>query len=442
MPKLLIVSRCSQPRGGADQIIADLCRQLPNRGWDLTLGLTKGRVYNLPETYREVHPGLPIKEIDGSLGTRSDRQKAINRLIDVQKPDLVLIMRVFDALTAASRSRYRPRIVMGIRSFEPGYLIDARRYRNAIDCCVTSGKLIANACTQWAGVDPARVCSIPGGIHPPIDLDARVDNYRNRSGLRDRPLELIYAGRLEQSQKRCLDFLSFLAELKREAIDFRMRFVGTGPVESELRRRLHQDVVDGRVTFHGWVDREELYQSFFPRADLFIHFAAWEGVTIAPREAMAHGVVPIISRFEGLTCEGQFLNEVNSIVFPVGQPLRAVDGVRRLLADPRLYSRLARRATVSQQGDYSFHGSIERWHQTLLKCLRQPKMRGNVTVPPEHHPGRLSKLGIPISLQSQLRKLARRPVQHRSPGSEWPTNSGQMSEREVGDLKAFASTFA
>ncbi|OYP39163.1 glycosyltransferase family 4 protein [Rhodopirellula sp. MGV] len=435
MPRLLIVSRCSNPRGGADQIIADLCRELPDYGWNVKLALTQGLTFNRPELYSEIHPELPIIKIDGTSGIRQTRVDAIANTIDQESPDIVLVMRVFDALPAIVRSKTKPHLALGIRSFEPGYLSDARRYRNAIDCCITSGKLIARTCTDWAGFTPDSVRSIAGGVRAPIRRPIR-------SQRQEGPIRLLYAGRLENQQKRCGDFIPFIDSLVKREIDFQMEFVGTGPFEEDLRQAFQEQTAKGQIKFHGWVDRDQLYQEFYPNADLFVHFAAWEGVTIAPREAMAHGVVPIISRFDGLEIEQQFCHQTNALTFPIGDTESAANCVAELSADLVRRVRLSENAERSQQGEYSFRGAMKAWDQTLRQCLSRPKQTGHVEMIRDRLPGRLSRLGIPAHIESGLRKLFHKPIRHQSPGSEWPTNSGLVTEVETRELHQLASVLA
>jgi hypothetical protein len=175
---------------------------------------------------------------------------------------------------------------------------------------------------------------------------------------------------------------------------------------------------------HGWLGREELYSRLYPQSDCFVHFAAWEGMTIAPREAMAHGAVPVISRFAGLETEGQFIEGRTALTFPVGDVAAAACCASRLVGEPGLLSALSRQAMQSQQGRYSFRGAIDAWSNALERCLELPCQQGPLPRIPERLGGRLTSLGVPAAWQARLREVLRRPVHHASPGSEWPTSSG------------------
>lgn len=433
MPRLFIVSRSSHPRGGADRIIADLCRQLPAYGWDVTLGLTKGLRFNRPELYLSEYPGLPVIEIDGTAGSQSARVVAIESALAAKQPDIVLTMRVYDAYAAVDaichRSPgYTPRFVVGIRAFEAPYLADLRRNSKMVDGCITSGKLIATACHAFGQLSTDRVFSIGGGVKSPVSL-------RNRSGVQT-PMRLLYAGRLEQSQKRVHDLIPFVQELSARTDAFVLTIVGDGPEESLLRDQLQPWTLTGQVRFCGWQDQQSLYDTYYPEADIFLHFAAWEGVTIAPREAMAHGVVPVISQFTGQVAEGQFVHERNSLVFPVADTGQAVQHVVRLQNDHKLYSELSQHATTSQTGEYSAEGAIEKWDRSLRAILALPKASGCFQPPPQQQKDR--RLSMFAKVKSSVRTILRKPLIHGDPGSEWPTSSGCVTAAELREIGSFS----
>lgn len=433
MKKLLICSPSHAVHGGVETIVADLCRHLPAFGWAAVLGLGKGGRFNDVAKYREAYPDLPMVEIDGVRGTRQARREGLLRTIRAVHPDVVLIARVFDAypvVSALKRKRGAPRLAMTIQVYEPHYLFDARLYRDHIDLCVTSGEMIRRAAVGWAGLPQDRVVSIPGGVHfPEVPVSPREPGDVLRLG---------YVGRLDAGQKRILDLVALLETLERSGLPYRMEVVGTGPAEAELQTRLRHLVDAGRVSFHGWLGREVLYHKVYPELDCLVHFAHTEGVTIAPREAMAHGVVPVVSRFVGLGVEGQFVHELNALTFPVGDVAAAATCVRRLLAEPGLLRRLSECAMRSQGGRYSFDGAMRAWAEAFDRCLAQPVRTGELprlTLPPD---GRLARLGVPPWLAQRLRDLLGRRHEHSDPGSEWPTGSGLLTLEAAESLRRFA----
>jgi hypothetical protein len=235
-----------------------------------------------------------------------------------------------------------------------------------------------------------------------------------------------------------MDLPVFLEELSRREVAFEMHVAGTGPAEPELRRLLARWIADGSVRMHGWVSQAELYENLYPESDCFVHFAAWEGMTIAPREAMAHGVVPVISRFPGLRLERQFVEGQTALTFEVADVRGAADCVERLSLEPGLLAGLSARAAQSQGGRRSFDGAMDAWAQALDHCLQMPACRGPLPAIPSRSRGRLSRWGIPGHLQDRIRDLLRRKVRHRSPGSEWPTSSGLAETGASDELRILA----
>jgi glycosyltransferase involved in cell wall biosynthesis len=433
MKRLLICSPSHALFGGVESIVNDLCHELPNRGWDAILALGKGSRFNDVGAYRNAYPDLPITEIDGTKGTRQGRLEALADLIEHIRPDVVLSARIFDAYEAVSEcKKHQPnlRLAVTIQAYEPHYLNDLRAYRESVDLCVTSGNLIRLAVIHWSNFPEDRVVSIPGGVSAPrVPLAPR----HPRS-----PIRIGYVGRLDQDQKRILDADPFVRELDKKGIDYTLDVVGAGPYETQLSQNLSGWVAQGRVKFHGWQSKDRLYLEYFPNMDCLIHFAHTEGVTIAPREAMAHGVVPVISEFTGLEAEQQFVHEANSLTFPVGDMESAAANIGRLMSEPGLMERLSKTALTSQNGKYTFAGAMDAWAEALDRCLEQPPAIGAVPKLSGPADGRLTRMGLSPRAAQRIRDLFGRQHLHRDPGSEWPTGSGLLTEDVAAEIMRFA----
>jgi hypothetical protein len=136
--------------------------------------------------------------------------------------------------------------------------------------------------------------------------------------------------------------------------------------------------------------------------------------------------------------EGQFVDGMNALTFEIGDVEAAAQAVARLWRNPALLLDLSVAASRSQQGRYSFEGALDAWATELDRCLEMPMRLG---VPPkvsERRHGRLARLGLPNSVENSLRRALRRPVQHQSPGSEWPTVGGAPDESAALSLEALA----
>jgi glycosyltransferase involved in cell wall biosynthesis len=433
---VLICTPSHHLRGGVERTIEVLAAGLPGHGFRVVVGLARGARFHLPERYRREYPAQDCVEIEGTSGTRLGRVRAVRRVLDRVRPDVVLVARLFDAYEAVAeyKAAGNPvRLAATIQVFEGAYLADLETYADWVDVCVTNGNLIARAMDRFTTVPPERVVSIPGGVRPATQFVEFAH---------DRPLRLGYVGRLAQEQKRVLDLADTLAGLHSVGVPFTCRVAGAGPEEPELRRRLIEKGLGGSVTFHGWQSLDQLYRDVYPELDVLLHFAAWEGITIAPREAMVHGAVPVISRFTGLAAEGQFLHGENALTFAVGDVGGAVAAVADLHRDRDLLRRLSFAARRSQEGNRSENGAVAAWAEAFADVLRRPARHGpgvpHLPWPPS---GRLERWGLSPQWAEHFRRLAGRRCVHTEPGSEWPHASGLADAARLAEIDDFASAY-
>jgi glycosyltransferase involved in cell wall biosynthesis len=404
--RLLITTPSHYLHGGAERIMEALAKELPGRGIEVVFALARGARFHDPDRFRAAYPFIRSVDVDGTSGTAHGRRRALRRAIVAADPDVVLNVRMFDAYPVCSALKlagHRLRLVTTVQAWELEYLVDLVRYAEFVDGVMTSGELIANAIRRFTSID--HVMSIPGGIEPPRRL-------REAHG---GPLRLGYVGRIEQVQKRILDLPLLAAELERRGVPFTIRIAGAGSAEGELRAALP------RMQFEGWVAHDELYDRVYPALDVFVHFAEWEGLTIAPREAMVHGVVPVVSRFAGAE---DFHHELNALTFPVGDVAAAADCIERLHRDRALLERLSSTAKVSQGGVRSESGAIDAWESLLRDA---PRRVGNRLPDAPRDSGLLTRLGVPDAVAEIVRKVRKR--RHSEPGAEWPHWSGMHDDR-------------
>lgn len=403
MPRILICTPTHYLQGGVERIMESLAQHLPSRGLDVLFALAKGARFHDPAAFRAAFPAIRGIDVDGTRGTTYGRRRALRRVILDTDPDVVLIARMFDAYPVCSTLKlegHRLRLAVTVQAYESDYFADLDRYQEFVDVCIASGNRIL-AEVQRRTTVPA--VSIPGGVARPRRLRQSHDG----------PLRIGYVGRIEQLQKRALDLLPFVEELERRGIPFTLDVAGDGTVIDELRARLP------RARFHGWVSTAELYDRIYPELDVLVHFAEYEGVTIAPREAMAHGAVPVISRFIGAE---DFVDGVNALTFPVGDIAGAAHAVERLHRDRALLGRLSGAARESQTGIRSEEGAIDAWAAAFREAVARPSRIGGTLPAAPRDQGFLSRIGIPDSIAELVRRVRRR--EHEEPGSEWPHWSG------------------
>jgi glycosyltransferase involved in cell wall biosynthesis len=432
MIHVLIATPSHSLFGGVERIIESLARGLPSHGFRVTVGLAKGARWNLPRRFRQQYPGIETIDIDGGSGTRAGRLRGLRQALERSHPDVVLVARLFDAYDAVCERKLRGepvRLAVTLQAYEAEYIADLASYSAFVDCCVTSGRLIAAAVTRFARPPAGSVVSIPGGVRPASRFVQRDPHA---------PIRLGYIGRLEQPQKRVLDLVDTLTILRAENVPFTCRIAGTGPAEEDLGRALDERGLKGSVTLEGWKETAELYGDIYPNLDVLLHFAAWEGITIAPREAMAHGAVAVVSRFLGLRSEGHFRDGENSLTFAVGDSAGAADHVARLAQDHGLWSRLSAEARRSEAGSYSEEGALGAWAAAFSEAIGREAACGPqppyLAFPPSGRLGRWLGEGY----ADGVRRLLGRYALATRPGDEWPHCSGLADPRVLDQIQEFA----
>jgi len=436
--KLLICTQSHALTGGVEHIVNDLCRELPGRGWDALLGLGKGYQFNDVTRYRNTYPDIPIVAIDGTKGTRQSRIESLVSVIQRVKPEIVLSARLFDAYIAVNRIKKRNpglRFAVTVQTYEPCYFYDMRVFRKMVDLCITSGNMIKHGLIHTSQLPENRVINIPGGVRLPETA------VRTRPRLPDQPFRIGYIGRLEQEQKRIFDLIPFLKKMDELCFPYIVDIVGRGPDGDVLKTKARKWVKSGVVVFHGWQKRSDLYSRFYPVSDCLIHFAHTEGVTIAPREAMVHGVVPVISEFIGLKTEGHFIHNMNALTFPVGDIDAAVSHIRTLITQPGVLQRLSSTAMRSQKGVYTHKGSMDAWAHAFDECMLRPPLAGIKIKMASIPDGRLAGYGFPPWLAQRIRNMFGKKFVHPDPGSEWPTQSGWMTAKDQTAILQFAQRY-
>jgi glycosyltransferase involved in cell wall biosynthesis len=427
MKRVLFLSPSASARGGFESVLGNLCRGLPDFGWEPVLGLARGAKFHDPARFLAESGRLSAITLDGTRGTFHARRSAIGRAVRATSPDVVVGARIFDAIPAMNALRRAgvcvPLVAM-IGSWDPDLFSDLRRYREIVDFCVVDSRLPERAISGLCGFASGRVRRIPTGIRLPASAE------RTPVGA---AIRLCYVGRLEDADKRACDLVPFVRELGRRAVDFTLTVAGDGRDRPDIESRLRDEVASGRVRFCGWLSAPDL-DALFLRQDALVQFSPSEGLTISPREGMARGVVPVLSEFLGFFTEGLFRPEFNALSFPVGEIGCACDQIERLTADHGLLARLSDNARGSQQGALIAPNDVRAWAGFLDEAAGTPPAGPVADARFPEDSGRLDRL--PGIARALLRRFSSHS--HSDPGGEWPHTSGWTTEAERGEFEAFA----
>jgi glycosyltransferase involved in cell wall biosynthesis len=200
------------------------------------------------------------------------------------------------------------------------------------------------------GIDSRKLHVVPNGIERPA-FPPR-DEVRSRLGISPREVVIGFVGRLTPQKAPDLLIDAFAMAFAQRA-DVRLLMVGSGPLESEVRRRVEQrGLSSSRVTLLGDV----VGTTIMPAFDVFCLSSRYEGMPYVYLEALAAGLPIVSTRVCGaITCVEP---KRNGLIVPPGDAHALSDALATLSADAALRRRygaasetLAAQFTASQMVD-------------------------------------------------------------------------------------------
>ena len=199
------------------------------------------------------------------------------------------------------------------------------------------------------GVDPSIVSVVPNGVPVPDPAQASSDRHRVRAelGLRDEDFVVTNVGRLtgQKAQWSVVDAAAELAASGRQVVVF---FLGKGPLENDLRRRIDEKGVAGVVRMLGF--RDDI-GAVLAASDAFLLPSLDEGMPMALLEAVAVRL-PVIASAVG-DVPKLVEHEVSGLIVPPADAQACARAVERLMAEPGLGEALATRALTNLRQKYT-----------------------------------------------------------------------------------------
>ncbi|HEX3069342.1 MAG TPA: glycosyltransferase [Thermoanaerobaculia bacterium] len=384
--RILFCSQAAHTGGGVEAWMEALTSALLARGHEVHTALAKGRFHD-PMRYAARHVVANPIEVDGADTSREVRIANLLRVFERVQPDIIIPVNLADALYAASYAKTKGpawRLALCIHSQGEDRLEQVRSCAPFIDLAVSVSRRVT---MQLEGIVP-NVRHIPTGVPLPLAPPRK----------RERIEQIAYAGRLDDAEKRVLDLIPLMHELD----GVTLHIAGRGPDEPRLREGLR----GMPVVFHGDLSRAELYETFYPRIDAIVVFSPAEAGPIVAWEAMAHGVVPIVSDFIGREEEGVLRDRV----FPVGD-----------IAAAAMLIRESPPTRVELPSAYTLPVFEQSWQDALSTLTAMPTRRGPAAALPSLvSTGRLARLGLGLEGMARVRRLLGHHFEHHDPGSEWP----------------------
>ncbi len=206
------------------------------------------------------------------------------------------------------------------------------------------------------------IVMLPYGVCVPPKLDR---DYATK------PLRLIYAGRVTQPQKRVWDFVPLVENLLRARVPFVFDIVGAGDEFQPLAHVMRSRIPAANVYFHSRVPHREMADKW-RNHDIFLQVSDFEGTSISMLEAMAHGVVPVVTAASS-GIAGVINPHDNGFVVPVGDMAAMAHVITRLAGDQSSLVEVGRAAYRTAQL-YAMDLYARKFAQILDQVVEAPNV--------------------------------------------------------------------
>ena len=410
--KILLIYYSSHSVCGIGTWLETLVPGLEKLGWDVTVGLAWGNQFHDPARVEKLRPRLKFVRMDGRTGTEQGRVQAIRVAIESTKASIVILNCLNSGFEAVRQERLAGKHLRLLATNHGNFPKQAAcllSHRDAIDLCVCLGRQSVNAMTNSPhAFHPDRIRHIANAV-PTALSPCKV-------GKSETPFRIGFAARLDhEPRKRITDLILFANQLHERLTGCELWIAGDGSADALVQEAASRN--PHALRYVGPLTRKELYSSFYTELDVFLNFSSNEAFGLSIAEAMAHGVVPITSRFVGLESEGLVLEGRNALVFPVGDVNSAIEHVIALQQDSDLLSVLSQNARQHIAENFSPEQAAFIWDQELRRVCTLPELP--VVSDATYRVGR-GRFGLSERIWETLRRWTRRRVPHQSAGEEWP----------------------
>ncbi len=198
------------------------------------------------------------------------------------------------------------------------------------------------------------IATIPCGIKLPA--------YKPTAGNTD-TLNLVYAGRITDYQKRAGDLVKICVELAKSDTKFQLRVIGDGDAKETIEKKISEARLQQQVTFYGWLPQQEV-AAHLAASDVLLLTSDFEGTPIAMMEALAAGCGLVGTRVSGIEdYEHHALAPDCYRVYEVGNIADAVSKIKEIAAVPKAIRQLAARQLAS--AEFSMDICLARYEQAI-----------------------------------------------------------------------------
>ncbi len=176
-------------------------------------------------------------------------------------------------------------------------------------------------------------------------------------------VDIFFAGRLVP-QKNILMVVEALSVLIHKNCHFKLTIAGDGPLKEDIVNFVHLNNILDHVNMLGYVNNVENYLS---QSDIFVLCSEYEGVSNSLLEAMAHGLVCVVSA-EANSSSGLIRNNQNGIVLEINDAEHLCEALYSIYSDRKKMRALGAKARESIK-PFEFSNVTQKWESLYKKIL-------------------------------------------------------------------------
>lgn len=344
------------PTGGGQTFLVILVQHLMQQGWTISLVTQPGPEQAIVEALRKAGTNV-IDDLWSPSDLPQECAEQLAAWVHQHRPDVYVVSITPDVGWLALPLLDENIGTMSIAHCDVGAFYDpVAHYHRVIDCAVGVSEEISRRLIVDCHMPEERVRHIPYGIEA-LSHDEAIKRVSS-SADEGAPLKIGYIGRLDEYQKRVMDFVPLVAELDRRGVDFELHVIGDGEDRATLEQAFKGLAASNRVIFWGWRSPEEVKQHLL-KLDVFLLMSAFEGLPVALLEAMGYALAPVVSGIASGNAQVVRDSE-NGYVVPIGDIFRFADRLETLARNQNLL-RSMKTAAWQTSRDYSAERMVERY---------------------------------------------------------------------------------
>lgn len=399
----VILSTPNWDLSGVNTFSANLIKELRNYGISASLLITdlpfqENLSYTMPLPSDIPIEKLPVRKQDN---LKIHWQKMIDYL---EKQAPCIYIPNYDVYHSCVSPKLSDRVaIIGIvHSDDPFHYEHVSRLGQYWNAIVSVSEAINKKSVELCPSIAQRSFTIPSGVYVP-------ENWQQRPLIASAPLKLVYAGRLNQDQKRVFDLPQIIETLLEKQIPVELTIIGDGSEGEQLQNLCQSLIEKGAIRFLGTLSNEKVLE-IYEQNDIFLLTSEFEGLPISLLEAMARGCIPVVSDIASGIPE-LIQNGVNGFRVPIGDIDQFADSIATLYQNSHQRQQMSLNAyrTIAE-GGYRTQDMVKQYislfeyvmHQVESEAYKRPA--GEVIPPPQKYliP---QDLGLPPLIFQSLRAV-------------------------------------